>query len=153
LVAALGELVLARMLPAVTDRYHLPHAFALLGAFARNFSGVLCVLLLAYALGLTLARRDLFGAPLRVLFALVGVVLTPLLGWAAVAPVPPWLASQVETSFIFLALACVYGAVRTSGDTRTSAGLAVLTLPLLARAYSLAAGTFEVLAFGRLDAR
>src|SRR5262245_8936497 len=73
LVAASGELVLDRILPAVIER-RLPDFLVDLAAFARHFSAALCVLVLAVALGLTLGRRDLFIAPARVLFAVVGLV-------------------------------------------------------------------------------
>src|SRR5437660_5708971 len=89
LSAAAAELLLDRILPAAVD-HRLPDALVEAAAFARHFSAVLCVLVLAVAIGLTLSRRDLFAAPARVLFALIGVILAPLLGWAAVAPVPGW---------------------------------------------------------------
>src|SRR5262245_44518144 len=111
--AAFAELVLDRVVPAVATR-RLPEAFETIAAFTRHFSGVLCIFVLAFAIGLTLSRRDLFSLPSRVLFAIIGIVLVPLLGWATVAPVPSWLQAQVETSFVFLALACVYAALRST---------------------------------------
>src|SRR5262249_32983905 len=69
------------------------------------------------------------------------------------APIPAWLITQIEISFLFFAVACIYACLRGSGDLRTTAGVAVLTVPLLARGYSLAAASYESLAFGRLDAR
>src|SRR5215813_2040422 len=152
LAAAVCELVLDRILPAVVE-HRLPAAFDTLAAFARHFSAALCVLVLGVALVLTLRRQDLFGAPARVLFGLTGAVLAPLLGWAALAPMPAWLGTQVEVSFLFLALACVYAALRLPIEARCKAGLTVLTLPLLARGYALAAGSYEALSLGRLDVR
>jgi hypothetical protein len=149
--AALAELVLDRIVPAVATR-RLPGAFEAIATFTRHFSGVLCIFVLALAIGLTLNRRDLFTSPARVLFAIIGIILVPLLGWATVAPVPSWLQTQVEVSFVFLALACVYASLRAGGDGRTSAGMALLILPLLARGYAQAAASYESLAFGRLDA-
>jgi hypothetical protein len=149
--AAFAELVLDRIVPAVATR-RLPAVYEAIATFTRHFSGVLCVFVLALAIGLTLNRRDLFAPPSRVLFAIIGILLVPLLGWATVAPVPSWLQTQVEVSFVFLALACVYASMRAGGDARTSAGMALLILPLLARGYAQAAASYESLAFGRLDA-
>jgi hypothetical protein len=149
--AAVAELALDRIVPAVAT-HRLPAWFESLAAFSRHFSGVLCIFVLAWAVGLTLGRRDVFAAPSRILFGIIGLVLVPLLGWATVAPVPAWLSTQVEISFVFLALACVYASLRAGGDGRTAAGMALLILPLLARGYARAALFYESLAFGRLDA-
>ena len=149
--AACAELALDRIVPAVATR-RLPGWIESLSAFTRHFSGVLCVFVLAWAVGLTIGRRDVFTAPARILFGIIGIILVPLLGWATVAPVPPWLSTQVEISFVFLALACVYASLRSGGDGRTAAGMALLILPLLARGYARAALFYESLAFGRLDA-
>jgi hypothetical protein len=150
-VAAFAELAFDRVLPAAAAQ-RLPYGLLLWGAFCRHFSAILCVFVLAYTIGLSAGRRDLFGAPARMLLVVVGMVLTPLLAWAAIAPMPAWLSTQVESSFIFFALACVYTALRSNSDTRTTAGVAVLTIPLLARGYALAAASIKPLAFGRLDA-
>jgi hypothetical protein len=149
--AALAELILDRVVPAVSTG-RLPAFYQSIATFARHFTGVLCIFVLALAIGLTLGRRDLFTRPSRALFGIIGILLVPLLGWATVAPVPSWLTTQVEISFVFLALACVYASLRASGDGRTSAGLALLVVPLLARGYAQAATGYEMLAFGRLDA-
>jgi len=149
--AAFAELVLDRIVPNVVSR-RLPGVYETFAIFTRHFSGVLCVFVLALAIGLTLNRRDLFTLPSRALFAIIGIILVPLLGWATVAPVPAWLQTQVEISFVFLALACVYASLRAGGDGRTSAGMVLLILPLLARGYAQASASYEALAFGRLDA-
>jgi hypothetical protein len=151
LLAATLELVLDRFWPAAAGEQLSP-AMAQIGAFSRNLSAVLGVMVLGYMCWLTVRRSDLLGLPVRVLIALVGVVLVPLLGWAALAPMPGWLAAQTEVTFVFLVLACLFAVVRRRGDTRNKLAYFMLTLPLLARGYALLQASLDWLAFGRLDA-
>jgi hypothetical protein len=152
LAAAVLELAFDRLLPAVAGHRIAP-LLVQLGVFSRYFAATLCIVVLAVAVVHTTRRPNEFGLPARVVLGLTGLVLVPLLGWALIAPMPPGLAHQVESSFVFFALACLLTGLRGPAEPRLKLGLLLLVLPLLARGYAIAAGQLESLALGRLDAR